>query len=65
MVQNIVHKEVPQNVQREEIIDTMPQNTLTIEELKKGGGVLVNMSCTDILVPDSKDNLLVAIFNCR
>jgi len=44
----------------------MPQNTLTLEELKtEVEKVLVNMSCTDILFSDPKDNLLVAIFNCK
>lgn len=44
----------------------MSQNTLTLEELKtEVEKVLVNMSCTDILFPDSKDNLLIATFNCK
>lgn len=44
----------------------MPQEILTLEELKKEvEKVLANMSCTDILFPDPKDNLLVVIFNCK
>ncbi|GEM_PF-2111258 len=41
-------------------------NALNQEELKKEiEKILINMSCTDILFPDSKDNLVVVIFNCK
>ena len=36
------------------------------EEIKKIiEEALKNMGCTDIMFPDPKDNLLVAIFNCK